>query len=146
MMFEFEDLAQKSLWWCDRAILAVLRLLAALSEVALLAGLVYEGADLVTNRMFTHLFPLLTIIWAWTQAAAVGTHLAVLPVQALEHRRYGNNGRYKLTIAVIVLLAVSASLSLVGTEWPFLRAVALVGVVLVGRLTKPMYSEDGLKS
>ena len=125
-MFD-EDVAHT--WW------ALFRGLASLTEVALLAGLVYQSADLATGGLLTHALPWVAIIWAWIQAAAITTHLAVLPVQALSHKQAGNQGRFKLAFLVTLLLVASASLALIGVQWPLLRAGALVGIVLVGRLS-----------
>ncbi|EFH86994.1 hypothetical protein [Ktedonobacter racemifer] len=151
-----------SLHWYDETIKFVFNFAAKTSELLLAAGVVVSSANFLTDGSIMQDHTPLSVAWAWAQALAIDSSLGIVFVngfQAARERYKIKAGIYFALTAMLASVAgllthfdalahatglpvTSQSISGIIPLWMLtgLRAVAVIGFLLVGRLKNVSFS------
>ena len=157
-----------SLTWYEILLRFIATFIAKTSELLLAAGLVVSSANFLTDGDILGTATFASKAWAWTQALAIDSSLAISfynTLQCLKHRDWTKFVLYSLLTLLLALVAgtitnvdiyshaihatIGAAMKQIGINVEVLstlRAIAVVGFVLMSRLRdvsfKDLYTPD----
>jgi len=158
-----------SLTWYEILLRFIATFIAKTSELLLAAGLVVSSANFLTDGAILGSTTFASIAWAWTQALAIDSSLAIsfyYVLQCFKQRDWAKCVLYSVLTLLLALVAgtitnidiyshavhatIGAAMKQIGVDVGLLstlRAVAVVGFVLMSRLRdvslKELYRQDG---
>lgn len=158
-----------SLTWYEILLRFIATFIAKTSELLLAAGLVVSSANFLTDGAILGSTTFASIAWAWTQALAIDSSLAIsfyYVLQSFKQRDWTKCILYSVLTLLLALVAgtitnidiyshavhatIGAAMKQIGVDIGLLstlRAVAVVGFVLMSRLRdvslKELYTQDG---
>ncbi len=161
-----------SLAWYEVFLRFIATFIAKTSELLLAAGLVVSSANFLTDGAVLHNGNFASNAWAWTQAIAIDSSLAISfynALQCMKQRDWTKCILYSLLTLLLALVAgavtnidiyshaihttIGTTMSKIGIDvgvLSTLRAIAVVGFVLMSRLRdvslKELYVSDGAVS
>ena len=158
-----------SLTWYEILLRFIATFIAKTSELLLAAGLVVSSANFLTDGAILGSTTFASIAWAWTQALAIDSSLAIsfyYVLQCFKQRDWAKCVLYSVLTLLLALVAgtitnidiyshavhatIGIAMKQIGVDVGLLstlRAVAVVGFVLMSRLRdvslKELYTQDG---
>lgn len=152
-----------SLHWYDETIKFIFNFVAKTSELLLAAGVVVSSANFLTDGAIMQDHTPLSLAWAWAQALAIDSSLGIVFVNGFQAAREHDTIKAVIYFTLTAMLATvagllthfdalahatslsvtSASISGIIPLWLLtgLRAVAVIGFLLVSRLKNVAFSK-----
>lgn len=153
-----------SLRWYDETIKFIFNFVAKTSELLLATGVVVSSANFLTDGMIMQDHSPLSIAWAWAQALAIDSSLGIVFVNGFQATRERDKIKAIIYFTLTAMLATvagllthfdalahatglpvtSRSISGIIPLWLLtgLRAVAVIGFLLVSRLKNVSFSKS----
>jgi hypothetical protein len=152
-----------SLHWYDETIKFIFNFVAKTSELLLAAGVVVSSANFLTDGTIMQDHSPLSVAWAWAQALAIDSSLGIVFVNGFQAARERDKIKAAIYFTLTAMLATvagllthfdalahatglpvtSSSISGIIPLWMLtgLRAVAVIGFLLVSRLKNVAFSK-----
>lgn len=153
-----------SLRWYDETIKFILNFVAKTSELLLAAGVVVSSANFLTDGGIMQDHTPLSVAWAWAQALAIDSSLGIVFVNGFQAAREDDKIKATIYFVLTAMLATVAgllthfdalahatglpvtshSISGIIPLWMLtgLRAIAVIGFLLVSRLKNVSFSKS----